>query len=170
LHQYGVVPEMCIQTRPFRSALATLILTTGLALCDTACASTKRSSSPASQAVGPSVSQRRNPPSVGTSKPRDAAAGVGVAASQRIETADTVATTKMPAPASVSTAGKAGSTTAGSTSSQSPSMTVTTTTQRRIDAQVEQTARSLWPFLIGVAIAVAAGLALLIRRPRIKAR
>jgi hypothetical protein len=91
---------------------------------------------------------------------------VGVAAS-RIETADTVATTKVTA--SVSTAGEA-ATTAWSTSSQSPSITVVTaTTQPRIDTKVEQTSHRLWPFFIGVAIA-AAGLILLSRRSLLRAR
>ena len=158
---------MCIQYRPLRSALATLILTTGLALCDTACASTKRSSGLASQSIGLPSSQRRNPPKVSTSKPRDAVAGVGVPASERIETADTVATNKVTA--SASTAGAA--ITAGTTSSQSPSMTVTTiTTQPPIDTEVEQISRSLWPFLIGFAIAAAAGLILLFRRSLLRAR
>jgi hypothetical protein len=93
---------------------------------------------------------------------------VSVAASETTKATDAVPTTKTPS--SVSTAGEGAPPTAASTASQSPTMTVTTTTQRRLDTQVEQTSRRVWPFLVGVAIAVAAGLALLIRRPRIKAR
>jgi hypothetical protein len=157
-----------MQHRPFRGALVTLILTTGLAVCDTACASTKRKSGLASQSIGLPASQRHNPSSVRTSKPRDAAAGVGGNVSERIETADTVATTKETA--SVSTAGEA-ATTLGSTSSQSPTMTVaTTTTQPRSDTEVEPTSHNLWPFLIGFAIAAAAGLILLFRRSLLRAR
>ena len=130
------------------SALVTLILTIGLALCDTACASTKRSSGLALRSIGLSSSQRRNPPKAIMSKPRDAVAGVGVPASERIETGDTVATNKVRASASTAGAG----TMAGTTSSQSPSMTVTTiTTQPPIDTEVEQISRSLWLFLIGFA-------------------
>src|SRR5687768_11754169 len=166
LHPYRAGPEMCIQYRPLWSALATLIVTTGLALCDTACASTKRSPGLASRSIGLPSSQRRTPPNVSTSKPRDAVAGVGVPASERIETADTVATNKVTA--SASTPGAA--TTAG-TSNQSPSMTVTTiTTQPRTDTEADQTSRSLWPFLIGFAIAAAAGLILLFRRSLLRAR
>jgi ABC-type nitrate/sulfonate/bicarbonate transport system permease component len=50
-------------------------------------------------------------------------------------------------------------------------MTVTTiTTQPRIDTEVEQISRSLWPFLIGFAIAAAAGLILLFQRSLLRAR
>jgi hypothetical protein len=50
-------------------------------------------------------------------------------------------------------------------------MTVTTiTTQPRVDTEVEQMSRSLWPFLIGFAIAAAAGLILLFRRAGLGAR
>jgi len=91
---------------------------------------------------------------------------VGVPASERIETADTVAT-KVMVPSSTTGA----ATTTGTTSSQSPLMTVTTTTtQPRIDTEVEQTSRNLWPFLIGFAIAAAAGLILLFRRSLLRAR
>jgi ABC-type nitrate/sulfonate/bicarbonate transport system permease component len=70
----------------------------------------------------------------------------------------------------MSTTGEA-ATTAGSTSSQSRSMTVATiTNQPRIDTEVEQTSHSLWRFLIGFAIAAAAGLILLFRRSLLRAR
>lgn len=170
LHRYLCCTEMCIQKRPLWNALATLILTAGWALCDTACVSTNRSARPKSQSVGFPESLRRNPPSMSTSKPREAAARVSATASETSETANKAPTSQVPSP--VSTGGESASTasTAASTPSESPSMIVTTSTQRSIDTQIEQTSRRVWPFLLGVAIAAVAGLALLIRRPRIRAR
>jgi hypothetical protein len=50
-------------------------------------------------------------------------------------------------------------------------MTVTTTTtQSRSDTEVEQTSRNLWAFLIGLAIAAAAGLTFVFRPSRVRSR
>ena len=157
----------CIQSRPLRNVLTTLILTTGLALCDTACAASKRNSRVAFQSVGGAQStQRRNPQSVSPSKPKRAAAAEGAAVSNRVETADTEAATTT-APAPVSTAGHAAA--AGKTLNQPPLMTVTTTTtQSRSDTEVEQTSSSLLAFLIGVAIAAVAGLIFVFRPSRLR--
>ena len=168
LHNYAVVPEMCMKTRPSRSALAMLILTTGLALCDGACASIKRSSSRASQSIGLAASQRRNPPNVSTPKPRDTPAGAGIAASERVETPDRLTTEVTP---SKPTAGDSSTAAWSTTSSESPSTVVTsTTTYPRLGTEVEHTSRGLWPFLIGVAIAVGVGLILFFRPSVLKAR
>jgi hypothetical protein len=157
---------MCIQNRPFRSALATLILTTGWALCDTACVSSNRRTAPAAQSVGFPAGLRPDPPSVSTSKPPDGTARVSVAATETSQAPNRVATNRVPS--TVATGGEGGPT-AASTPSESPSMIVTTTTHRSLDTQVAQASRRVWPFLVGVAIAVLAGLVLLIR-PGIKAR
>lgn len=145
-----------------------MLMLTGLALCDTACAATKRNSRVALQSIGQSpTTQLRNPQSAGTSKPKITEAGKEIAASSRVETTGTVATTKVPA--SLSTSGQAAA--AGSSLNQPPLMTVTTTTtQSPSDPEVEQTSRSLLAFLIGLAIAIAVGLALLFRPSRLRSR
>ena len=157
-----------MKTRPLRSTLAMLILTTGLALCDGACASIKHSSSRASQSIGLAASQRRNPPRVSTAKPQDTPAGAGIAASERVEIPDRLTTAVT---ASKPTAGDSATAAWSTTSIESPSTVVTsTTTYPRIGTEVEQTSRGLWPFLIGVAIAVGVGLILFFRPSVLKAR
>jgi MYXO-CTERM domain-containing protein len=169
LHQYRCSTAMCIQSRPLRSALASLILTAGCVLCDTACVSTKRSAAPTARSVGFPENPRRNPPPVSTTpEPREARAPLSAAASERVKTANDVPTHQVPS--SVSTAGQR-TPGAVSTPSESSSMVVTTT-HRSGGSQVEPGSESrVWPFILGVAIAALAGLALLIRRrPRIGAR
>ena len=160
--------EMCIQRRPFRNALTTLILTTAWVVCATACVSTKRSAGPLSQSVVfPADRPQRESPRIVTSKPRDAAARESASANAPTEKPSGVATSR--APSAVSTGG-GGAPAVESTPSRSPSMIVTTTTKRSIDTQADQTSRRVWPFLVGVVIAAAAGFFLLFRRSFLGAR
>ena len=170
---YRVVSTMCIQ-KPSIRVLATLILTAGLALCDTACASTKRSTGLASTTTGLPSSLRRNPPGTGTSRSRgDATTRTGVApsGSGSIQTTNTSPATNATGPLDSASTPRETLTTSVSTSGQSPSTTVvTTTTQTPIATEVEDTSRLLWPFLTGLAIAAAIGLIVLFRPTVLRSR
>lgn len=151
---------------PLRSTLATLVLTAGCALCETACASANRSAGAAWQSRGFPESPRQNSPPGGTSKPEEVRVRASIAPSDTAKAAGDMPIRRVP-PA-VPTPGVRAPTTA-SMPRESPSMIVTTT-QRRSGTQSEQGSNRVWPFLVGVAIAAAAGLALLVRRTRIRAR
>ncbi len=159
LHLESAVMNTRTQGGPVLRALAALILMNALALSASGCASSKHNSGFSSQSTRLLGAQRSNPPAASTastSKPRDAAAGAAGAASDRTGPAESTATTNYKF--DVFAAGGAASTT-GTTSRQSPSMTATTTaTPTRIAREFERSSRSLWPFLVGVAIAAAAGL------------
>lgn len=160
------VLAMRSRNRPLRSTLAISILTAGCALCDAACASTNRSAGPVWQSRGFPDSPRQNSPSGGTSKPEDVRVRASVAPSKTPKAASERSAMGVPPP--VPTPAESAPTLA-SLPRESPSMVVTTT-QRSSRTQSEQGSNRVWPFLIGVAIAALAGLALLIRRTRIRAR
>ena len=168
---------MCSQTRPLRGPLAMLILLVGLALCANACGSTKRQSGLLSDSLGARRGEQikraagNNPTARESASPQDAAPPMSAAASrmnadatQQMRSADKPTGSTSTAQA---VAGEPGA--ASASTHQSPSMTLITTTTQPAVSTFDRRSR-IWPFFVGVGIALAAGLILLFRPSLLRAR
>lgn len=163
-------PVMCIRTRPIRNSLVMLILTSGVALADIGCASSKLRPALTSRSHGHAAEQRRDPPTANKPKARP-----GVETDQdrqRVVPDGAIASVvaRADVKGSVSTLHVAGTTGASSSGEPPPATVVTTTTKPPSPTEFEQSSRRLWPFLVGAVIAGGVALILLFRPTHLKAR
>jgi hypothetical protein len=165
------VVTMRLHPPPVCMTLVTSILTIGCVLSLGGCASTKLRATSASQSIGMPTNTTQN-----SSLYRRGSEGA--AAQSSVTTAPAKASASgQPLPEnqirSTATAGntaRADGAVMNSGARESSSMTVTTTTRRSDEPQIERAPNRVWPFLVGVGAALAAGLFLLTRRARLRAR